>query len=167
MACFVELILELLWSVLRGIKTVDNIIPNRAWFQNWLLLDYWYLRFVPVRIQCPDIMTTESDWSTLWIIEPLNKSDDAWFSTSWWSYKGDDLILRYHKRHIVANLNIWLGWIIELDVFEFDFTNDLVLWNFNTTLWIDLWNMLHHFHNLVSGTGYFIHITNCETHDDE
>ena len=82
---------------------------------------------IPFILDIFEVQTIEEHFTLVRVIKALQKGNDRAFAASRSSNKGHNLIGFYLNINALQHLNIFLGRIAELDVFELE-VSFLILW---------------------------------------
>jgi hypothetical protein len=106
-------------------ETILNVLTDGGGKEYWLLRYETYLGSEPLQIQFTNVDAVQAHGPSEGIIEPLDKRDDSRFARSRSTYECCSLACRERKAEVLNDLNIRARGVVEVNVLEVNFANDL------------------------------------------
>ena len=97
-------------------SSVSDIFNNSRFEKSWFLRHNTNHVTEILNIHFLDIITTDANSATLWIIKALNKLNASRFTTARLTTKGNSLPIFCLKRYFFQNLLVQTRWICEIYV---------------------------------------------------
>lgn len=151
--CFVHRLLYFWFRFVFDIPPVDDIVLDSSAEQNGLLLHEGDLLVVPSWVQLFDIAAVKKHLAFNWLVKSFDHGDNGTLATARSTNQCNYSVL--HGIHCnwnsLQHLNIFLAWIIELHVADFDRSLDFLPSYLIATCWVYLRLNAHNFYNFIRG----------------